>query len=136
MPMKLSDYAKKYGITYKTAWNRFKAGKIKGAYKDETGHIVVPDEKELLIDKNKVAIYARVSSNQNKANLEKQAERLKEYAIAKGYQIVYIVKEIGSGVNDNRPKLLKLLQKDDWDKNNLCKSSIYKSNLFKLWICG
>ncbi len=114
MPMKLSDYAKKYGITYKTAWNRFKAGKIKGAYKDETGHIVVPDEKELLIDKNKVAIYARVSSNENKSNLEKQAERLKEYAIAKGYQIVHIVKEVGSGVNDNRPKLLKLLQKDDW----------------------
>ena len=112
--MKLSDYAKKYGITYKTAWNRFKAGKIKGAYKDETGHIVVPDEKELLIDKNKVAIYARVSSNENKSNLEKQAERLKEYAIAKGYQIVHIVKEAGSGVNDNRPKLLKLLQKDDW----------------------
>ncbi len=114
MSMKLSDYAKKYGITYKTAWNRFKAGKIKGAYKGETGHMVVPDEKELLIDKNNVAIHARVSSNENKSNLEKQAERLKEYAIAKGYQIIHIVKEVGSGVNDNRPKLLKLLQKDDW----------------------
>ena len=54
--MKLSDYAKKYGITYKTAWNRFKARKIKGAYKDETGHIVVPDEKGLVIDKSKVGL--------------------------------------------------------------------------------
>jgi len=114
MAMKLSDYAKKYGVTYKTAWNRFKAGKIKGAYKDETGHIIVPDEKELEIDKNKVAIYARVSSNENKQNLDKQIERLKEYAIAKGYQIIHIVKEVGSGVNDKRPKLLDLLTKDDW----------------------
>jgi len=114
MAMKLSDYAKKYGVTYKTAWNRFKAGKIKGAYKDETGHIIVPDEKELEIDKNKVAIYARVSSNENKQNLDKQAERLKEYAIAKGYQIIHIVKEVGSGVNEKRPKLLDLLTKDDW----------------------
>ena len=47
MPMKLSDYAKKYGITYKTAWNRFKAGKIKGAYKDETEKIIKCLKQEL-----------------------------------------------------------------------------------------
>ncbi len=35
------------------------------------------------------------------------------YTITKGYQIVCIVKEISSGVNNNRPKLLKLLQRDD-----------------------
>jgi len=62
----------------------------------------------------KVAIYARVSSNENKTNLESQADRLKEFAIAKGYTITHIVKEVGSGVNDNRKKLLKLLQKSDY----------------------
>ena len=39
---------------------------------------------------------------------------MKQYAIAKGYTIVEVVKEVGSGVNDNRPKLLKLLQKDSY----------------------
>jgi predicted site-specific integrase-resolvase len=58
---------------------------------------------------NKVCIYARVSSSENKSNLEKQAERLKEYSIARGYQIYKIVEEIGSGVNDNRKKLSQLL---------------------------
>lgn len=36
-------------------------------------------------------------------------ERLKTYAIAKGYQVSKIVSEIASGLNDHRPKLLKLL---------------------------
>ena len=39
---------------------------------------------------------------------------MKQYAIAKGYTIVEVVKEVGSGVNDNRPKLLKLLEKDSY----------------------
>jgi len=35
--------------------------------------------------------------------------------ISKRLQIVEIVKEVTSGVNDNRPKLLKLLQKDSYE---------------------
>ena len=111
--IKLSEYAKLHSVTYRTAWNWYKAGKIKNAFKDEYGNVLVEIEEETPFE-NKVAIYARVSSNENKSNLEAQAERLKQYAIAKGYQIVHIVKEVGSGVNDNRKKLLKLLQQDDY----------------------
>jgi predicted site-specific integrase-resolvase len=57
----------------------------------------------------KVAVYARVSSAENKSNLDSQAERLIAYCTAKGYQIAKVVKEIGSGVNDSRPKCLSLL---------------------------
>ena len=110
--VKLSQYAKIKGITSRSAWNHFKEGKIPGAHKDETGHIIVPEKKDL--DLNEAAIYTRVSSNENKKNLESQAERLKEYAPVRGYQIVHIVKEIGSGVDDSRKQLLKLLDKDDW----------------------
>jgi len=111
--IKLSEYAKLHSVTYRTAWNWYKAGKIKNAFKDEYGNVLVEIEEETPLE-SKVAIYARVSSNENKSNLEVQTERLKQYAIAKGYQIVHIVKEVGSGVNDNRKKLLKLLQKDDY----------------------
>ena len=41
---KLSDYAKKYGVTYRTAFNRYNAGKLEGAIRDETNHICVPVE--------------------------------------------------------------------------------------------
>ena len=111
--IKLSEYAKLHSVTYRTAWNWYKAGKIKSSYKDEYGNILVRIEEKTPLE-NKVAIYARVSSNENKSNLESQAERLKQYATAKGYQIIYVVKEVGSGVNDNRKKLLNLLEKDDY----------------------
>jgi DNA invertase Pin-like site-specific DNA recombinase len=41
--------------------------------------------------------------------LEGQAKRLQDYCAAKGYPIAMVVKEIGSGVNETRPELLKLL---------------------------
>ncbi|MFK0731585.1 MAG: IS607 family transposase [Gloeotrichia echinulata DVL01] len=56
-----------------------------------------------------------VSSAENKDNLDRQATRLTQYATAKGYQIVYIIKEVGSGLNDNRKKQELLLLKDDYD---------------------
>lgn len=56
-----------------------------------------------------VAIYARVSEAEPRANLERQAERLLDYCAAKGYQVHKVVKEVASGVNDSRPKFLALL---------------------------
>jgi predicted site-specific integrase-resolvase len=108
--MKLSDYAKKLGVSYKTAWRMWKRGEIK-ATQLPTGTIIVATEEIL---PQGVAIYTRVSSAENKSDLDSQAERLKAYCIAKGYQIKYIVKEVGSGVNDNRKKLIELLLKDDY----------------------
>ena len=61
-----------------------------------------------------VVIYTRVSSSESKSNLDTQAERLETYCLAKGYQIIRIVKEVGSGINDNRRKLINLLNEDDY----------------------
>ncbi len=36
-------------------------------------------------------------------------KRLKEYAAARGYQLTCMVSEVGSGLNDHRPKFLQLL---------------------------
>lgn len=106
--MKLSDYAKRLGVTYRAAWGWYKEGKITGAFKTESGAIIVPEERTKKADY--VVIYARVSSSENKSNLDSQAERLTQYAIARGYQIKEIIKEVGSGVNDNRSKLQKILR--------------------------
>ncbi len=105
--MKLSAYAKKTGVSYDTALRWFKAGKISG-YRMDTGTIIVTqDEKKELTQR--VAIYSRVSSAENRPNLDSQANRLVAYCTAKGWQIHEVIKEVGSGVNDSRPKLLKLL---------------------------
>ncbi len=108
--MKLIDYARKMGISYRTAWRWYKTGKIKGKQMDTGTILVLEDEEVKLPSSEKVAVYARVSSAENKSNLESQADRLVSYCSAKGYQVDKVVKEIGSGVNDSRPKLLHLLE--------------------------
>ncbi|MCA9496683.1 MAG: IS607 family transposase [Nanoarchaeota archaeon] len=113
--MKLSEYAKKNSITYRTAQNHWKLGLIKGKQLP-TGTIVVFDDEQQSIYSNQVILYARVSSSENKNNLENQLKRLRDYAAAKGYKIIKEVKEIGSGLNDKRPLLQSLFEKDDWSK--------------------
>ena len=108
--MKLSQYAKQVGVTYRTAFRWWQNGDIKG-YQLPSGTIVVTEgEAPQARPDGQVAIYARVSSHEHRANLDRQAERLEDYCAAKGYQVSKVVKEIGSGVNDNRAQFLALLE--------------------------
>ena len=84
--MKLADYARKLGVQYRTAWNMYKRGEIPGAYQLPSGTIIVPEESAVELP-DKVAIYTRVSSSENKDNLDRQAKRLEEYCLARGYRI-------------------------------------------------
>jgi putative resolvase len=104
--MKLSAYARQIGVTYKTAYRWWKAGRL-DAYQLDTGTVIVRDP--LPKSATGVALYARVSSVDQKNDLERQMERLKDYAAAQGYHVTRMVSEIGSGLNDRRPKFLKLL---------------------------
>lgn len=102
----LNQYCKEHGIRYRAAWNRFNLGKIPGAHKDEFGRILLPDDASR---EPYVVCYARVSSSENRKNLDSQAERLVAYANAKGYRVQETVKECGSGLNDTRKGLMRVL---------------------------
>lgn len=106
--MKLSTYAKKLGITYRTAFIHFQKGMIRGAYQLKSGTIIVPDDVEEKSDYT--IVYARVSSSENKSNLENQAKRLEQFCEANGWIVNEVVKECGSGLNDKRPKLQKIFR--------------------------
>jgi putative resolvase len=108
--MKLRDYARQQGVRYETAWRWFRDGKIAGHRVGKHTLLVDEEKSGTSSPPERVAIYARVSSAENKPNLDSQAERLLSYCSAKGYQVAKVVKEIGSGVNDARPKLLHLLE--------------------------
>jgi putative resolvase len=108
MDMKLSQYAQRAGVSYKTAWRWWKAGQL-DAYQTPTGTVVVRDASMPRASAGRIALYARVSSAQQKADLERQMQRLRNYAAARGYQVSKEVSEIASGVNEHRPKLGKLL---------------------------
>ena len=107
--MKLSDWAKEQGVTYRTAYNWFKGGKLPcPAEQLSTGTIIVHPEKE--VKPSNVVIYARVSSYDRKDSLEGQVIRCEEFARGKGLEVHKVVKEIASGMNDGRPKLTKILE--------------------------
>lgn len=106
--MKLSEYAKRNSISYQTAWHHFKQGLIPGARQLPSGTVVVDEVKESTKPEYTV-IYARVSSSENRSNLETQAERLSQYCTSRGWTVNEIVKECASGLNDYRPKLSKIL---------------------------
>lgn len=107
MKYKISQYAKKFNVTTRTVWNWIYAGKL-NIERTDTNRVLIVDDEDCDI-KQHVAIYARVSSSENKSNLETQKQRLLDYCAAKGYQVKRIVTETGSGLNDKRPKLESLL---------------------------
>ena len=112
--MKLSTYAKKKGISYLTALRHWQKGYLQGEQL-ASGTIIIFEAEKISQIVTKVILYARVSSGENKSDLESQLERLRLFAAAKGYEVKKEVKEIGSGLNDKRPLLEKILVSNDWD---------------------
>ncbi|HEX8982859.1 MAG TPA: IS607 family transposase [Ktedonobacterales bacterium] len=76
------------------------------AYQLPTGTIIV---RETTPSATGVTLCACVSSADQKDDVTRQMQRLRNYVAARGYQMVSEVTEIASGLNDERPKLKKLL---------------------------
>lgn len=103
--LKISEYARKVHCTVRTVWNRIKANRLEAKHTEHGWRVVVEDG----IAEPKYAIYARVSSAENTDNLERQKQRLLDFCAAKGWPVSKTVTEVGSGLNDERKKLAKLL---------------------------
>lgn len=80
------------------------AGLIEGAYTNEVGHWVVPEH-----DPRRTAAYCRVSSHDQKADLDRQVARIAEWAALNHVTISEYVTEIGSGLSEKRRRLNVLL---------------------------
>jgi predicted site-specific integrase-resolvase len=107
--MKLSEYAKSKGISYMTAWRMYHTGRIPHPTEQlPTGTIIVYSEQEF--PQTKTVIYARVSSHDQKSDLERQVKRLRAFCAEKGLIIANEFLEIGSGLNGNRKELLYVLK--------------------------
>jgi predicted site-specific integrase-resolvase len=106
--MKLSAWAKANGLTYKTAWRLWQAGKLPvPAEQLATGTIIVHPPQTPTVET--VALYARVASSDQKADLERQLGRLAAHASGGNLIVVRSVAEIGSGLDGRRTKIMQLL---------------------------
>jgi putative resolvase len=105
--MKLSEWAEDQGIHYMTAWRWWKAGKLPvPAYQTPSGSIIV----ELPAGRpGRTVIYTRVSSHDQRADLDRQVARVTRWATQEGLTVHEVVAEVGSGVHGKRAKLRRLL---------------------------
>jgi len=62
------------------------------------------------LEQNRVVIYTRVSSHDQKSDLVRQEEKLVEYCKINHYTNVRSLSDLGSGLNYKKPGLIKLLK--------------------------
>ena len=71
--------------------------------------ILVGDLETSSPDAGITAVYARVSSGDQRADLDRQVARVSVWATSQGHSIDRVVTEVGSGLNGKRRKFLALL---------------------------
>ena len=110
--MKLAEWARANGVGRSAAYRWFHAGILPvPAVQLPTGTILVQDHGVVLAatSPGTAALYARVSSADQKADLERLLGRLVAFAAGAGLRVDRTVAEVGSWLNGNRPKLRRLL---------------------------
>ena len=110
----LREACRRLGIHFVTLKRWIYSGKIR-AVKTPTGRWMIPESEieGIIGGKGEVkevraVIYARVSSSDQKSDLERQVEYLTQYCTAKGYRVVDVLSDIASGLKANRRGLMKL----------------------------
>jgi excisionase family DNA binding protein len=108
------EVCQRLGISYSTLARWVREGRIK-AIRTVGGKYRVPESEVrriaegLPISKEvRAIIYARVSSADQKSDLERQIEYLTQYCSSKGYKVVDVLSDVASGLRTDRNGLLKL----------------------------
>ena len=105
--MKLKEWARGQGVSYRTALNWFHAGTLPvPAHQLPTGTILVDPAPRAA---GRTVAYCRVSSADQQNDLERQAGRVAEECGRRGITLDATITEVGSGLDGNRVRLGKLL---------------------------
>ena len=111
--MRLKEWAAQQGIHYQTAWRWFRDGKLPvPALQTPSGTILVQSAADASpSDDGGLGLYARVSSHDQRADLDRQVSRLTQWAAAasSSTRVVRVEAEVASGMTGRRPKLRRLL---------------------------
>ena len=113
--MRVKEWARREGFNEQTVWQWCRENRMPVPFERlDTGTIIIHDPKYenqpgASTPKGRTVCYARVSSSDQKADLTRQADRLKAFAVGMGVEKPEIVTETGSSMNDRRRKLNRLL---------------------------
>lgn len=112
--MRVKEWARLEGFNEQTVWQWCREDRMPVPFeRTPTGTIIIHDptyEKQSIPGAGgRTVCYARVSSRDQKDDLQKQADRITAFAYSMGADNPETVTEIGSGVNDGRRKLNRIL---------------------------
>ena len=107
--MNLSEWADMQGIHPQTAYRWFREGTLPVPARQVGRLILVGDLQTSTLQSGSTVIYARVSSADQREDLDRQVARVTTWATMNGHSIDRVVAEVGSGPNGKRPKFLRLL---------------------------
>jgi len=109
--MNLKEWAKAQGVHPHTAYRWFREGTLPvPATRVGPRTILVNVEANAAPEAvGGVGLYARVSSHEQQADLERQVARLAAWAAQAGHRVVRVEAEVGSGMNGGRSQARRLL---------------------------
>ncbi len=113
--MLVKEWARLEGLHPQTVWKWCRQGTMPVPVEQTpTGMWLIHDPKYETASQpspagSRTVCYARVSSGGRKGDLQRQADRLKAFALGMGVEKPEVVTETGSGMNDKRRKLNRLL---------------------------
>src|ERR1700730_1036476 len=109
-PVKLAEWARVSGVHPQTAYRWFRQDRMPvPARRLASGTIWGDAAPEGGCGGGRAAVYARVSSHDQRADLGGQGGRLTGRATGQGLMVGKVVCEVGSGMNGSRPKLRRIL---------------------------
>ena len=108
--VRLREWAESQGVHYQTGWRWFRDGTLPvPAIQTPTGVILIEAGPRPCRESQALGLYARVSSHDQRADLDRQIARLSEWAAMAGHPVVRVEAEVGSGMNGARSKVRRLL---------------------------
>ena len=109
--MNLAEWAEAQSIHPQTAYRWFPQGKLPVPARRVGGLIMVGDlSGDDPVNTGRTAVYARVPSADQKADLDAQVARVTTWATSDGYWVDQVVTEVGSALDGKRRKFLGLLR--------------------------
>ena len=106
----LKEWAEREGVHHVTAYRWFREGKLPVPAR-RVGRLILVDPTATATAVAAVtAVYARVSSADQRADLDRQVARVTTWATGQGLAVDRVVTEVGSALNGRREKFLALLR--------------------------
>lgn len=107
--MNLKEWAKREGVHPVTAYRWFREGKLPVPAR-RVGGLILVEQPADSAPVESVAVYARVSSADRRADLDRQVARVTTWATGQGVAVDRVVTEVGSALDGRCRKFLALLR--------------------------